>query len=68
MPVLLAKGEPHHVTRTALLDRATPALCEAAASRHNQSLAQRVGVPRRPRARLGRKAGALNECRIGGLE
>ena len=45
VPMLLARREPDHVPRPNLLDRASPALCQAAASRHDQGLAQRVGVP-----------------------
>jgi hypothetical protein len=40
-----------------LLDRAAPALGEAATGRHDQGLAERVGVPRRPGARLEGDAG-----------
>src|SRR5262249_24319824 len=58
VPVLLARREPDHVARPDLLDRAAPALGQAAAGRHDQGLAQRVGVPRRPGAGLERDAGA----------
>src|SRR5437879_1642532 len=52
VPMLLARGNPDDVTRPNLLDRASPALCAATASRHDQSLPQRVGVPCRPSAGL----------------
>src|SRR6266487_2781058 len=47
VPVLLARREPDHVARPDFLDRAAPALRQAAAGGHDQGLAQRVGVPRR---------------------
>src|ERR1700730_16628642 len=37
--MLLTRREPDHVTRPNLLDWASPALCQAAASRHDQGLA-----------------------------
>src|SRR5262249_36229009 len=57
VPVLLTRREPDHVTGPDFLDRAAPALGQAAASRHDQGLAQRVGVPRRPSAGLERDTG-----------
>src|ERR1700688_1745828 len=59
MPMLLARREPDHVTRPDLIDRASPALREAVASRHDQGLAQRVGVPGCPSGWLERDTGAL---------
>ena len=38
VPMLLTWREPDHVPRSNLLDRAAPALCETAASRHDQGL------------------------------
>ena len=64
MPVFLAGREPDHITRPNFLDRAAPALCQTAASGDDKSLAERVRVPCRSRARLERYAGALNKCRI----
>ena len=64
VPMLLTRRDPDHVTRPNLLDRAAPALHPAAASRHDQSLAQRVGVPGRPGAGLERDAGAEPPRRI----
>src|ERR1039457_2379919 len=45
VPMLLARREPDHVTRTNFFDRAAPALHASAASRHDQRLTQRMGVP-----------------------
>src|SRR5207247_1167062 len=52
MPVLLARREPDHVTRPNFFDRAPPSLRAPAPSRHDQRLAQRVGVPCGARAGL----------------
>src|SRR5579875_2544023 len=68
VPVLLAGLEPDHITRPNFLNRASPALSPAAACHNNQSLSERMHVPRGSRARFESDAGALNECRIGGLE
>src|SRR5208282_4164894 len=54
VPVFFTRREPDYVTRPDLLDRATPALGEAAAGSHDQGLAQRVGVPGGSSARLER--------------
>jgi hypothetical protein len=56
--VLLTRLEPDHVTRPNFLDRAAPALHQPAAGRHDQGLAQRVGVPRCPSAGLEPDTGA----------
>src|SRR5947209_6775984 len=45
VPVLLARREPDHVAGPNLLDRASPALRQAAAGRHDESLPERVRVP-----------------------
>jgi len=45
VPMLLARRKPDYVPGPNLLDRAARALCETAASRHDQGLSQRVGVP-----------------------
>src|SRR5207237_4555403 len=50
------------------LDRASPALCHAAAGCHDQGLAQRMSVPCCPSAGLERDAGADRACRSIGLE
>lgn len=68
MPMLLTRWDSDYVTRTNLLDRAAPALYQAAASRHDQSLAQRMGVPCRPGAWLERDTGSERACRIDCLE
>src|SRR5947207_10560861 len=64
MPVLLARGEPDHVARTKLLGRASPVLRTAAARRHDQRLAERVGVPSGPGARFECDAGADRARRL----
>src|SRR5436190_23634186 len=45
VPMFLPRLEPDHVSRPNVLDRTTPALGPAAASRHDQRLAQWVAVP-----------------------
>ena len=57
MPMLLTRREPDHVTGPNWLDGATPALHETAASRHDEGLTQRVGVPGCASAGLERDAG-----------
>src|SRR5258708_19322382 len=52
MPVFLPRRRPDHVPRMNRLDRTIPTLCTAAPSRHDQGLAQRVGVPGGARTRL----------------
>src|SRR5439155_14884341 len=64
VPMLLTRREPDHVPRPNLLDRPSPALCQAEASCHNQRLAQRVSVPCRPSAGLERDTSADRPCRI----
>ena len=64
VPVLLSGREPDHIARVDFLEWPAPALCPAATSRDDESLAERVRVPCRPRARFERYAGALNERRI----
>src|SRR5437868_7660043 len=44
VPMLLTGWNPDHVTRPNLLDRPSPALRAASAGRHDQGLAQWVGV------------------------
>src|SRR5262245_1002526 len=68
VPVLLARREPDHVARPDLLDRAAPALSQAAARRHDERLTERVGVPGGARARLERDAAPAHACRVGSLE
>src|SRR5690348_11617450 len=58
VPMLLSRREPDHVARTNFLNRTAPALCPAAAGRHDQSLAQRVRVPSCPSAGFERNTGA----------
>ena len=52
MPMFLTRRDPDHVTRPNFLDWAAPTLCPAAASRHDQGLAQWVCMLRRPGAGL----------------
>src|SRR3954447_20610591 len=52
MPVLLARREPDDVARTDFLDLSPLTLHPAKAVRHDQRLAERMGVPGRARARL----------------
>src|SRR6267142_607612 len=68
VPMLLTRREPDHVAGSDLLYRPAPALGASAARRHDEGLAQRVRVPRRPSARLERDTGADRSCRIGGVE
>jgi hypothetical protein len=63
VPMLFTRRELDHVTRPDLLDRPARALSETAAGRHDQSLAQRMRMPGRPRARLKRDTGADRTCR-----
>jgi hypothetical protein len=64
MPVLHSRRERYNVTGPDLLHGATPSLDAATSCRHNESLAQRVGVPRRVCARLERHGVA---CSLGQL-
>src|SRR5882724_11368188 len=68
MPVLLAGREPDHVTGLDFLNRSTFALSPAAASRDDQSLAERMSVPCSSRAWLERNASPLNKSGIGCLK
>src|SRR6266480_2287064 len=68
MPVLFARRTPDDVARPDDLDRATPALHEAAAGRHDQRLAQRVRVPIAARTGLERDVSAARARRSRRLE
>src|SRR6266851_587117 len=68
VPMFLTRREPDHVPRPNFLNRTPPALYPAAASRHDQGLAQRVAVPCCPSAGLERDTGADRACRSGCLE
>src|SRR3954447_19198505 len=48
VPMLLARREPDHVTRSYFLDRASLPLDPAAAGRDDERLTQGVGMPGRP--------------------
>jgi len=65
MPVLLAGREPDDITGPDFLDVAAPALRAATASRDDEGLTQRMGMPCGTRTRLEGYAGALNKCGIG---
>ena len=58
----------NYVTRPNLLDRTAPALDEATASRHDEGLTQRVGMPRRASAWLEHDTDNEHACRLGWLE
>jgi hypothetical protein len=66
--MLLARRAPNHVTGPNLPDRASPALHQAAAGRHDERLPQRVGMPCRAGAWLERDTDAKRACRLGRLE
>src|ERR1700733_12965376 len=67
VPMLFAGSEPDHITRANFFDRTFPALCSAAASRHDESLPERMRMPRRPGAGLEGDTGGLNQRRGGRL-
>src|SRR5205823_117268 len=50
------------------LDRPAPTLRPATACRDDESLTERMRMPRSPRTRLESDAGALNQCWIGRLK
>ena len=68
VPVFLTWRSPDHVARLNFLDRIAPALYPSAASRHDQGLAQRVGVPCRTGAGLECDTAPGRACRIVGLD
>ena len=57
MPVFLTRRDPDNITLPDFLDLAAPLLNPAGASRHDQYLPDRVGVPCCPSARLNRDEG-----------
>src|SRR2546422_9776135 len=68
MPMLFARRAPDHIAGPDDLDRAAPALHEAAAGRDDERLAERMRVPITARAWLERYVGAARPCRFGCLE
>jgi hypothetical protein len=62
MPLLFTRRKPDYISRPNFLDRFAIALNPAAASRDNESLTQRMRVPRSACARLKRNADTLNTC------
>ena len=65
VPVLLAGREPDDVAGADLLDRPALALRPADTRGHDQRLAERMGVPRRARARLEGDLRALHAAGVG---
>src|SRR5664279_2660493 len=65
VPMFLAGRKPDHIARPDFLDRAALALRPAAASRDDQGLTQRMGVPRRSGARFKGDARAGDARRFG---
>src|SRR5512135_1989790 len=68
VPMFLPRREPDYVPRTNFFNRATPALDPARACRHNQGLAQRVGVPGGQSPGLECDTGTGHACRVGCLK
>ena len=68
VPVLLTRREPDHIAGADFLDRPTFTLRPTAARRNDQSLTERMRVPRGTSTRLKSYAGALNKRRIGRLK
>jgi len=68
MPMFLPRREPDHIPWSNVLDRTTQALDPAEALRHDQRLAQRMGVPCSPRAGFTRDTGPDHAGRFRGLE
>src|SRR5438477_4641227 len=68
MPMLFARRAPDHVAGPDDLDRAAPALHEAAARRDDERLTERMRVPITARAWLDRYVGTARPCRSGCLE
>jgi len=68
MPVFHARRNPDDIARLDLLLFTTRLLQPAAAGRHDQGLAERVGVPGRAGAGLERDVSARYLGRVFGLE
>ncbi len=66
--MFFARWKPDHVPWTNFFYRASPALCPAKALRHNQGLAQGVGMPGGSCARFKRDTSPGYACRVGRLE
>src|SRR3954470_4270603 len=52
VPMLLSGQKPDHIARPDFLDCSAPSLFAAAASRDDESLTERMGMPRGARTRL----------------
>jgi len=68
VPMLLPRRKPDHVSRMNFLDWTPPALDATTAIRHNQRLAQWVGVPCGPSTGLERDTGTSHAGRMGCIE
>jgi hypothetical protein len=68
MPMLLSRRKPNHISGMNLINRAALSLNPATSGSHNQSLPQRMRMPRSTRSRFERHAGATNKRRIGSLK
>jgi hypothetical protein len=64
VPMFLTRRDRDHVPRPNLLNRTTPGLHPTAASRNDQGLAQRMGVPCCPSTGLERNTGTARACWI----
>ena len=67
VPVLLARGEPDNVAGADFFDRAAFSLRRPKPGDHDQRLAERMGVPRCPRAGLEGDGCASDAGRAGAL-
>ena len=66
--MLFVGREPDDVAGPDLFDWAALSLCASEADGDDEGLTERVGVPCGSGAGLEGDAGALDECRIGGLK
>src|SRR5436309_10143424 len=68
VPVLFAGGEPHDVTGANLFNESAPALDATGPGRHDQRLAERMGMPGGARAWLGGHGRTRSPGGRGGLK
>src|ERR1700721_3687432 len=68
MPMFLSRLKPDHIAGVDLFNRTIPTLHPSTPAGHNQSLAQRMRMPRRPRAWLKGYMGTTNAGRLWGGE
>ena len=64
VPMFLTRREPDHITGPDFLDRPSPPLRPATASRHDQCLTERVRMPCGPRAGLRKLRWHLEHVRV----